>query len=713
MADANPRRKSYPKPNPAVSNQPILGSSLMLAALLTLACAASLEPSGDGWVPVPLVTAEMRARGIAGGEGGQWPRAMAVSADGRFLIHALDVSGMFRSLDGGSTWEPANVGFHPRGTCAVAIDPLNPDRVLVAAANSAASAHHGLYLSTDRAASWRHVLAENYAAGHDIRDQIVFGTDSFSPSVGGSALVLWSKVAEDQAGFGETVDDPALYRSLDGGATWKRVPGGERFSGATLRADPERKNTFYALTNEGLFVTSDAGTRWMAVSSGQFTGIDVTPEQPSSIWLSEKDRLLVSSDRGQTWTGLNAPSKPSNWQYAWIKVSPADPDRIFVWAHDPEVIWEAAFWVSHDGGSNWTEVTKDSSDAFLPQNGRQGYWVWHPTDPNDAWSWGGDWPTKSTDGGKTLKWSANGDNQVLVGGKWNFSKADPDLIFFGSQDYNGAITRDAGHTWTYLNPAGLEWGGFCYGGYAATRDVLVVGNAAGWGAPRILRVSRDAGRTWTDTGLEFKGMDASFGLGNVVFASDLRSADLGRTWARMADCHGVLGVSPDKELLFGVRNAEKPAIVTSRDFGVSWQVVAEAPGPINDVAYDHKSDRFYAVVSDRLMAFSGGTWSELPTPKDHFGNVRLRTVAVDPSDPRVVYGGSANHVSTSSVSVIRSLDSGKTWTVLTRQEPLDGKSFDGGREAETIRVHPVTREAYVATSCFGWWKYPAPKDPAR
>ncbi|MCU0315754.1 MAG: hypothetical protein MUC92_04095 [Fimbriimonadaceae bacterium] len=675
----------------------------------TLALAFTLNEQAPGvWTPLPLISAEMRAKGIAGGEGGQWPRSMAVSADGSFLIHALDVSGMFRSLDGGNTWEPTNVGFTPRGTASVAIDPLNPNRVLVAAANSSGSPQHGLYLSVDRAASWKHVLPATYAANYDIRDQIAFGTDSWSQSIRGSSLVLWSRIAKDTATWNAVPDDPALFRSYDGGVTWARVPTGRRISGSILRADPGRKNAFYALNPEGLLVSTDAGSRFSTLLSGTYTGFDVSRAQPNSLWVSGANELHFSQDRGKTWRAYNAPSKPAEWKFSMIKVSPADAQRVFVWAHHPERVWEASFWVTHNGGGSWFQATKDATNAFLPQNGRQGFWVWHPRNKDVAWSWGGDWATKSTDGGRTLRWSSSGINQVLVGGKWNFNSIDPNLIFFGSQDYNGAVTSDAGKTWTYLNPAGLEWGGFCYGGYAASRQVLVVGNASGWSAPRTLRVSRDGGATWRDTGLEFKGLDTSYGIGNVVFASDLRSPDMGVTWNRMEGCHGVIGATPDRTKLYGVRRGETHAIVVSMNQGLTWQVAAEAPGEVHDLAYDHVRNIFYAVINDRLMSVSNGSWSEIATPKDSLGGVRLRTVAVDPVDPRVIYGGSANHLTSSSVAVIRSLDSGKTWTVLTRQAPLDGRGLDGGREAETIRVHPVTREPFVATSCYGWWKFSAP-----
>ncbi|MER3496931.1 MAG: hypothetical protein C4320_09320, partial [Armatimonadota bacterium] len=88
----------------------------------------------------------------------------------------------------------------------------------------------------------------------------------------------------------------------------------------------------------------------------------------------------------------------------------------------------------------------DATGAFVPQNARQGGVAWSPTDPKVLLSVGGDWPTRSTDGGRTLRYSGQGDNGILVGGPLAFNPHVPGLLFIASQDYNGAGTRDGGRT---------------------------------------------------------------------------------------------------------------------------------------------------------------------------------------------------------------------------------------------------------------------------
>jgi hypothetical protein len=95
-------------------------------------------------------------------------------------------------------------------------------------------------------------------------------------------------------------------------------------------------------------------------------------------------------------------------------------------------------------------------------------------------------------------------------------------------------------------------------------------------------------------------------------------------------------------------------------------------------------------------------------PKDQWNGRRVSSVAVDPHDDNVVYVACHRDLFSTNAAVLRSTDAGKTWTNLTRNKPLDGKNKDGGREAIVVRVHPRTRYAYVATSCYGIWRIGPP-----
>lgn len=676
--------------------------------MLLLSTLLILSSQAPAWQPVPLVTAEMRAAGHRGGEGGQWPRSVVYSPrDPSFALFGTDVGGVFRSLDGGVNWEPANVGFTARGSTDFAFDPHNDRRILAVGMNSGPGTMNGLYLSEDRAASWRPVMNVNIAGNSDMRGQVAFDSATYDDARGLTRVAYWSRIRHDNENWGNRPEiKPRIYRSEDGGRTWMELPNSERYAGGWLRMHPQGR-VLYVGTDEGVFRSADGARTFRQTLNGRVTGLDVVPSAPKTVFASTADNLWRSDDEGLSWRPLpSMPPREGMDEFRNLKASPADANRLAVWRLSVPNTWNWPRFVSHDGGRTWHESKKDSTGAFLPDNAREGLFAWHPKDPNVLLSIGGDWPKRSTDGGRTLRYSGQGYNVVLVGGRFAFSVVDPDTLFVGSQDYNGAVTYDRGHTWKYTNISGNGWGGFCYGGYAVTRNFLVVGNADGWGSPRILRVSQDGGRTWTDTGIELRGADTSYGMPGdprVAFAFDHRTEDGGRTWARMEGNGGVFTNAGTS--LYG-RGADARTIVRSDDAGRTWTPIATAPAEINDLAVDPVAGRIYVAAGLRAHVWDGTDWSTLETRADARYGHAVRTVAVDPAEPNIVWVGSAGNFFATSVAVQRSTDRGKTWLVFTRNEPLMPGVVDGGREALVVRVHPRSRDLYVATSCYGIWRLP-------
>ena len=130
------------------------------------------------WQAVPLVTQSSLEAGNSGGEGCQVIQNFAIDSTGNFLMMATNVGGLYRSLDGGAHWEPADIGYGPRGAAALAIDPNNPKRVIAVGGNSGRSSVNGLWLSTNQASSWRPVLRQNTRAVETYHDSVVFDASS-------------------------------------------------------------------------------------------------------------------------------------------------------------------------------------------------------------------------------------------------------------------------------------------------------------------------------------------------------------------------------------------------------------------------------------------------------------------------------------------------------------------------------------------------------
>lgn len=713
--------------------RPILMITMTVASLLHGSIARG-ELAGQ-WVSQPLSTAKTHhAPGVTiGGEGGQWPRSLAIDAiDGNFLLYGIDVGGVFRSLDGGDTWEPANVGFSPRGASAFAIDPRNPDRAIAVGVNSGAHDHHGLYLTTDRAASWTPVHTVRMSGISDWRQQVAFDPQSYDVRLGHCTDAYWSRIADDKPNFGTVENNPALYRTSDGGLTWERLPGSADYAGGTLVTHPTRNGVVYVATDDGIYVSGDRAESFQRIAEGKFTGLAVSPSEPNTLWALQTEQMRVSRDGGQTWrnvtvdeAGRNTTSRDENAsprqnvEYQQVSVSAIDPDRIAFRSVADNYRWRLH--TTDNGGRTWRVARFDNNLAFLPFNVRQWVVAWDPDEPEVAHSFGGAWPTRTSDGGKTFAWNSDGLHVMLVGGAFHFNPTDPDILFLGSQDQNGGVTTDGGQTFRYTPVSDFAWGGFTYGAMAADKNTLFVGNATGWGSDRTLRISRDGGRTWTELAnvvwsknlddRERHGLDTSFvdpADPDVFFAGPFRSDNAGQTWQKMAGCDGVVFASPAQPFtLFGIDHPTdgRSAVVRSDDHGMTWTTVVELDGFVSDVAYAPTRGALLFVHNHELKRFRDGRVELIDTPRDQFGRRRVTSVAFDPRDPDRVYATQHMNTHTCSASALGSKDGGETWHVLNVNEPLDGTTRDGGREAMWVRVHPDSGEAWFSTSCFGVWKW--------
>ena len=661
------------------------------------------------WQKMPLLSPAAAAAGIApGGEGAQWPRGPVVvsTSDPDFLLLPIDVGGVYRSLDAGRHWDLAMTGWNARGANGFAIDPQNPDHVIGIGGNSmdwkpewGANSPNGLYLSLDRAANWKQVLTINPALG----GAVAFDESSYDSKQHACTVAYFASY------------DLGLYRSQDGGATWKWAssqPVGMAqadFNSILLSVQPHTGAILLA-GKTGLWRSRDGGVTFQRLwDQGIACGLCLLPAAPNQIYLSGSTGLCVSTNDGTNWTPLAAQGivRQTNEPVRNITVSPADPSRMMCWVQGAN--WNWVRYVSHDDAATFVPVKiQPGGGAILPFNVRNGYFGWHPTDPNLVYGLGGDWVTRSVDGGLTFAWWNNGNNGIMVGGSFNFSAHDPNTVFLAFQDYNGAFTTDGGRTWNYRDISGQGWGGHGYGAHAVDAQVMWYGYAEDWRAPRRTRLSRDGGKSWSfahDAGGKdcvWSDADVSFSDpkdSRFLFASQWRSIDKGLTWSKMNECDGVFIAAPDGRLL----GRKSQALVGSIDAGATWQKITDVPEDFSDVAYDSSRNRYYFASHDRLLQFAGGRWTTLETPRDQYGNSAVATVAVDASAPNVVYIGGPKNIYASSATVCRSTDAGATWTNLT--------TANGPREVAWIRVHPVTHEAWLNGQCFGNWKIAPPAQP--
>ena len=672
------------------------------------------------WENAGLANKTQRDSGYIGGEGGQWLQALAIdNTDGMVLLHGSDVGGVWRSVNGGQLWEPANNGYTPRGTCGIFIDPNNPARAISVGSNSNKaffSNYHGLYMTTDTAKSWKQVLLDNNSGYRDIREQIAYDPTSFDTIKAYSTIVYYSRIAwtvSSEGGSGTLA--AGLYKSVDGGSSWKVITNSKNYGSSIIKVHPGRGYVF-AANGSGFFISKDQGTNFVNTFNLAVKGFDISKQDPGKIFLCTTNKIYVSSDTGATFSPITSTGFTSYANY--LRVSPADDQYMITQHANPSDPWNTYYLVSHNGGSSWTKTTNNSSLNFLPANyGRLMYPSWDPADKNKLFSVGGDFITSSTDGCATLGYANNGASALCFYGNFSFNLDNPDLIFIPAQDYDASVSLDGGYTYKYLNMSGNGWGGDIHGGYTVDSMTWFGRNAAGWqDLPSDIKITFNGGLSYVNKG-KSGGLSSCYGVPgdrNVLFAGDMRSGDKGVSWTKMTGCSGVLTSNPSGyRELYGVYNSTN--IVKSSDKGLNWDVVAVMSSAINDLAYGHVDNAVYA------SCYTGGLWKvyvadssvidlTAKTPADKFGTRRFSTVAVDPNNPEIVYSGGTRDIYSNDVGVIRSVDGGNTWIPLTVDPRHNNSKFglSAGRETSMIRVNPHTGYAWCGSSCYGLWKIAQP-----
>jgi len=688
---------------------PLMGVSMLLSSCgLAATTAPPSKASWPGWIAMPLLAPEAQKAGVfPGGEGTQWPRGPVVvsKSDPNFLLLPIDVGGIYRSLDGGAHWNPAMNGWNARGGNTFAIDPRNAHHVLGEAGNSMdwdrnwGPSPHGVYLSNDEAGSWKQVLSVFEGGGSAL---------AFDPTSFDGAKKICTRA------YFLSVKD-GLFASQDGGATWKGVANVRATQSGLLRVDD--KGTVFVGNGAGLWRSTDGGANWKSLRTQGVAGLDVVK---GAITISGDDGLNVSRDGGATFSALPSVGiKQNGHPIQGITVSPADPKRMLCWVQGDNYQWVRT--ISQDGGATFSPIQIERGLANrddgagtsiaggfsnMPINVREGKFAWHPINPDIVYGIGGDWVTRSTDGGKTFKWWNNGNNGVMLGSSFNFAAQDPRDVFLSFQDYNGANSTDGGATWTYHDVSGKGWGGFEYGGSQTTGGVMWAGDADGWTNPRKTRLSRDGGQTWNNAkdavgkDCVWSGADVSYTdpkNADILFASNWRSTDKGISWSKMDACDGVYIASPDGTL-FGRKGN---SLVKSGDGGATWTTLADVPGGFSDVAFDAKRGRFYFASENRLKRLDGAAFSDISLPKDQKNNgLRAQTVAVDAGAPDVVYVGGPRDIYASHATIARSRDGGQTWENLS--------AGDGPHEVSWVRVNPQTGDAWLNGQCYGMWRIKRP-----
>ncbi len=395
----------------------------------------------------PTINDGLEYRCIGPFRGGRSAAVTGVEGKPMLFYMGTTGGGVWRTENGGTTWENISDGYFGGSIGAVEVSKSHNNVIYVGGGEVTVrgnvSPGTGMYKSIDGGRSWMQIGLKN--SRHIPRIRV----HPTNPDI------VYAAVLGDL--FKDT-EERGVYKSTDGGKTWGRVLFANNRAGAVdLILDPVNPEVMYAST-------------W---------NVRRTPYDFSSG--GEGSQLWKSNDGGETWEALSEKKgmPEGTLGIIGVTVSPANPDRVWAIIENED----GGVFRSDDGGENWE---KTNSDRSL----RQRAWYYSriyadSQDPNKVYVMNVSYH-KSTDGGKTFSShnAPHGDHHDL----W-VAPEDPNRLVI-ADDGGGQVSYDGGESWTtYMNQPTSQFyrvttdDHFPYRIYGAQQDnsTIRIDSRAQWG----------------------------------------------------------------------------------------------------------------------------------------------------------------------------------------------------------------------------------------
>jgi photosystem II stability/assembly factor-like uncharacterized protein len=599
--------------------------------------------------------------------------------------------GIYRSLDGGKTWQ--NQGLRDsKHIGRVVIDPRDPNVVYVAAVGHlwGPNKERGVYKTTDGGKTWAQSLFVNEDTG---------ATDiAIDPQSPGTLYAAMYQRRRTPFGFNGGGPGSAIYKTLDGGATWKKLtkdlPEGitGRIGLDIYRANPAIVYAVIENAHGGIFRSEDRGETWRKMGDTDsrpvyYSQIRIDPNNDQRIWLCAAS-MFTSEDGGKTFVTNVVTRIHGDHHALWI--DPSNSNHMLVGS-------DGGIHQSFDRGRSWDHLNTIPLGQFyeISLDNRKPYFVYGGLQDNGSWA---------GPSGNLYQEGIGNDDWFRTGGGDGFYSVvdpkDPETIYVESQ--NGSISR-------------LEL-------KSSERRSIKPEPPEGeppyrfdWDSPIVIS--------------SYNNHTIYFG-GNRVF----RSTDRGDTWTRSEDLSNnadrdkipIMGKLPDKDMLsrhdgqetFGqvVTLAESPVkegllyagtddgnLQITRDAGKTWKnITSKLPNVPKGIyvsrvvpsrysegaAYvtldGHRSDDYNSYVF--VTADFGETWraikGDLPV------GVTCRVIREHPRNQNLLFLGTE-------FGAFVSLDRGSHWDRLKGNFPVV--------RVDDIQIHPRDNDLVLATHGRSIW----------
>ncbi|MFN8860586.1 MAG: WD40/YVTN/BNR-like repeat-containing protein [Gemmatimonadaceae bacterium] len=343
---------------------------LPAAALIQPPVRPATRPAPAPLAPVTLDSAfrsQFRWRNIGPDRGGRSIAVSGVKGRKNEAYFGATGGGLWKTTDGGETWTPVTDGqITSASVGAVAVSESNPDVVYIGMGESAIRGNimpgDGIYKSTDAGKTWKHVGFRTVDAISRIR------VHPTNPDIVYAAVFGKYSVASEERG---------VYKSTDGGATWKRVLFRDAKSGAVdIAIDRTNPQVLFAATWEayrkeyqmssggpgsGLWKSTDGGETWTEITRNRGLpsglvgkiGVALTAANPNRVYAlieNENGGLFKSDDAGATWTFVNGDRniRQRAFYYTHLYADHKNADLVY--------IQNVSFFKSTDAGKTLTSI---------------------------------------------------------------------------------------------------------------------------------------------------------------------------------------------------------------------------------------------------------------------------------------------------------------------------------------------------------------------
>lgn len=576
-------------------------------------------------------------------------------------------------------------------TTAIAIDPRNPNVLMVGAASG------GLWRSTDGGGSWTPV--------GDYAPSLSFGAVAYDNA---DSRVVYAGTGEPHYSL-DSFPGVGLLRSMDGGQSWE-LRGMDIFLGQSFTRvlpHPTRRGFLYVSTTGGVYRSTDSGGTWIKLLSGAVSDMVVDPRNPARLiaavgypWGSPANGLYYSSSSGDRWQKLQTGLPSDGAALARIQISSS---RRF-----PDIVYTSFYnsaggirgiYKSTDFGASWVQLS-GAPDYAGGQSWYDNYIEVSPFDPNVVFA-GGTSTFRTVDGGLTWEdntrsyagGSIHPDHQTLT-----FSYSNPQVAYLGT---DGGLfkTSNLGASWESLNK-GLATIQFQHVDVHPTDPNIAYGGTQDNGTNKF-----EGQPTWRhvftgDGGVTRVNPERP----DVVYTEYVnltisKSEDAGENWAWNVTqgidlSEGALFYAPfnldpsDPEtLVAGTRR-----VYRTENGAVSWKPISPFLGGAISAITIAKSARevIYAGTSDGrvwVTPNTGVSWYEVTgsLPRFYVGDL-----AVDPRNARHVY---LAQVGWGQKLVWESTDAGGTWREASSGLPPAG--------VRMLAIHPKRPETLFAATDVG------------